>query len=109
MNLVAEIGKNIRKQREMLGLNIEETAHLCDLSANHLGTIERGTTTPKIDTLYRISKALNLGLIEMIEGTKKDIPNSKKLSPLLDSLDSEDCKLFNKFIKDYLLWKKTNR
>ena len=108
MNLVFEIGKNIRKHRESLNLSIEEAAHLCDLSANHFGMIERGVTTPKIDTLYRISKVLNLDLIEMIEGNKKDTPNSKKMSALLDSLDKEDYKLFNKFIKDYLIRKKAN-
>ena len=84
---------------------IEQAAGLCNITTNHLGGIERAEITPKIDTLYKITKGLNLDLNKIIETVPDRYSLDDEVLPLLNMLDNKDFKLLNKIIKDYILWK----
>jgi transcriptional regulator with XRE-family HTH domain len=104
MDIVLEIGKTIRKQREKLGLSMEETAHLSGISTNQLGAIERAESVAKIDTFFNITKALGINWTQMFNknGVNED---DNQMSSLVNNFDTKDTKLFNAFVKEFTLWK----
>lgn len=67
MNAIAsKIGKIIRSKRESRGLSQEALAELSNLNRTYLGEVERGLAMPSIETLEKISIALNEKLSELI-------------------------------------------
>ena len=61
------IGKRIREKREEQGLTREEVAEMTDISANYLGTIERGEKTPRIEVIIKIANALKATSDELLQ------------------------------------------
>jgi transcriptional regulator with XRE-family HTH domain len=55
-----ELGDRIRERRQALGLNLRDLAERIDLSASFLSQVERGVTSPSIDSLHKISAALDV-------------------------------------------------
>ena len=64
------IGRRIRKQRIKKGLTIQKLAELLGLSNNFMGQVERGISTPSLETLIKIADKLELSL-DYIVGTGK--------------------------------------
>lgn len=54
------LGKRIQKCREEAGMTQEVLAERVGVSWNHLGAIERGAKTPKLETLVRIVNVLEV-------------------------------------------------
>ena len=54
------IGENIRATRKSKNLTIEALSELIDISPSFLGALERGDSSPSIDTLMRICKVLDV-------------------------------------------------
>ncbi len=50
----------------------EKLAELSDLNKNSISTIELGKSSPTIETLDRIAKALNIELKELVDVSKID-------------------------------------
>ena len=69
----AKIGLKIVLERTKRRLSQEKLAELSDLSKNSLGAIERGTSSPSIDTLDRIAAALNIELSELVKVKSVDL------------------------------------
>ena len=65
--LVKRIGLNIRVIRESKGLSIQGLADMLNIEYNNLIRIEKGRTNFTIGTLYYISKALNVNIIDLIK------------------------------------------
>ncbi|MGI6004332.1 MAG: helix-turn-helix domain-containing protein [Christensenellales bacterium] len=64
------IGRIIRQLRESKGMTQEVLSGLAGLDRTHYSKIERGLRSPTIDTLFKISAALEISpqlLIEKIE------------------------------------------
>ncbi len=57
--LVGEVIAEFRKKR---GLSQEVLSGLADIGRTHLSAIERGERKPTLETLYRISCALGIGM-----------------------------------------------
>lgn len=72
-NIVSKVGLKIKLLRNKLGLSQETLANKSHLSATSLGAIERGTSTPGIDTLERIAIALGIELKELVDISKIDL------------------------------------
>ena len=70
-DLLKNLGSNIRKFRAIQGLSQEELAFRIDSARNFIGCIERAEKSPTIFTLYRIARALNISLSELV----KDLDN----------------------------------
>lgn len=49
------LGKRIKNKRIEKGFTQEQLGELCELSAAHIGHIERGTRILSVDVLFRIS------------------------------------------------------
>ena len=62
-----KIGLKIVLERTKRRLSQEKLAEMSDLSKTALGAIERGTSSPSIDTLDRIASALGIELSELVK------------------------------------------
>jgi transcriptional regulator with XRE-family HTH domain len=56
----AALGRRIKAQRKLLGMTQEELAELAGISCSFMGHIERGTRKLSVDTLVKITGALQL-------------------------------------------------
>ena len=56
------VGERIRDRRKELGLNLRELAQKTNLTASFLSLVERGHNTPSLDSLRRITEALDVPL-----------------------------------------------
>jgi DNA-binding XRE family transcriptional regulator len=59
------IGQLLRQLREERGISIRELGRKSGLSANALSSIERGLTSPSVNTLYRLTNALQVPIIAL--------------------------------------------
>jgi len=71
-DLVA-LGREIRRHRKARKLSQEGLAELSDLHRNYIGCLERGERNPAVKTLFQISRALGIGLAELVAGVGPDI------------------------------------
>ena len=55
-----EIGHKIKKRRKELGLSLRDLAAQVDLTASFLSQVERDVASPSIESLRKISKALDV-------------------------------------------------
>lgn len=72
-NINSKIGLKVKLLRTKLKLSQEELAERAELSKNFVGAIERGTSSPTIETLYRIAKALEVSLPELVDTAKIEL------------------------------------
>ncbi len=61
---VGEVIADFRKQR---GISQEVLSGLADICRTHLSAIERGERKPTLETLYRISCALNIKMSDIVK------------------------------------------
>lgn len=64
------VGKVIKATREEKKISQEVLSGLADIGRTHLSAIERGERKPTLDTIFKISGALNINpseLVRMIE------------------------------------------
>ena len=93
MNIAVEIGSRIRYHRKELKLSQEELAERSNLSFSFIGQLERGVKQPTIDTLYRITKGMNISLSDFLrdlETVDKAPENYAIKSYLLIEQESSD-------------------
>jgi transcriptional regulator with XRE-family HTH domain len=65
---MSNITKNLRNLREAKGLSQEKLARLADVANNTIIKIEAGKNqNPTLDTLKKISKALDVSVDELIK------------------------------------------
>lgn len=66
-NIAVYIGKRIRSYRNKLNFSQEELAERCGLHPTYIGQLERGEKNPTIETISKISAALNVSMSIMFE------------------------------------------
>ena len=59
------VGRRLRELRQRRGLTQRALARASDLSANAIGLIERGETSPSVSTLHRLALALEVPIAEL--------------------------------------------
>ena len=67
-SLSKEFGKRIKIERIKKEVSQEKLAELSGLHRTTLGTIENGKTSPTLDSIAKIAKALNVKMSELLEG-----------------------------------------
>ena len=91
------LGSRIRRAREAKQFTQEQLGEVCGLSNSYIGHIERGTRIPSIDTLYKISCALDSNIDSLLADSKKLDENW--LSNLTATLKGKDKQKLNAFLK----------
>ena len=64
------VGQRVRDLRRRQGLTQRALAQACDLSANAIGLIERGESSPSVSTLHRLALALEVPIAELFTETE---------------------------------------
>lgn len=68
-----ELGKRIKERRQELGMSLRELAKEVGLTASFLSQVERDLTSPSIESLRRISQALDVPIFYFL--LEPDQPN----------------------------------
>ena len=62
------LSKNLRKLRKQKGLSQDRLAKLADIANNTISKIEQGENiNPTLDTLKKLSKALDVSIEKLVE------------------------------------------
>ncbi len=67
------VGKVIADFRKRRNLSQEVLSGLADIGRTHLSAIERGERKPTLETLYRISTALNVKMSDIVIEIEKKL------------------------------------
>lgn len=94
------LGNRIRISRKEKGISQEKLGELCGISTAHVGHIERGTRIPSLETLFRISKELNVSIDYLFFDSQNEINDIfKSISAQLAGKDGEKVKVFLSTVK----------
>lgn len=62
-----DVGVRLRELREQRDLSLRALAEMCQVSANTVSLIERGLSSPCVDTLQRLAKGLGVPIASFFE------------------------------------------
>lgn len=71
------VGRVIARFRTEKGMTQEVLSGLADLARGHLAMVERGERKPTLETLYRISRALNTPMWRIVQAIKQELEEEK--------------------------------
>ena len=63
-------GRNLRKHRLRVGLSQEALGHECGLHRTEISLLERAGRDPRLSTIAKIAKALQVTPAELLEGVR---------------------------------------
>jgi transcriptional regulator with XRE-family HTH domain len=69
-----DLGERIRERRQAMGLSLRDLAAQAGVTASFLSQVERGATSPSIDSLRRISAALNVPVFHFLVEPEVESP-----------------------------------
>lgn len=72
LNSIA-VGRAIARVRQSRGLTQEVLSGLSDIGRSHLSAIERGERKPTLETIYRISNALDIPMSKVMEAIEEEL------------------------------------
>lgn len=64
-----EIGNRLRQIRKDKGISLRELSELSGLSVSFLGNVEKGVNSPTVSSLWRICKALDITVFQLLGPT----------------------------------------
>lgn len=86
------ISDNIRNLRKKKSLTQERLAELANINTTYLGKIERGESSPTIDTLAKIAKALDMSILDLLyfesENISEIIKNHKVVEVTIEYINT---------------------
>lgn len=95
------IGARVRSIRKVKGLTQEQLAEKASTSHSYIGDLERGERNVTLQSLYKISEALDVGFFELfqygefVEVEEKSQIVWKIIELLVDRTDEEQQKALN--------------
>jgi len=64
-----QLGLNLRALRDRAGLSQEELGEMCGLDRTEISLLERGLRFPRLDTLVKLARALELKSVgDLLDG-----------------------------------------
>ena len=72
-----DLGKRVRKQRQLIGLTQQELADRIGVSTSFVGHVERGTRKASLETLVALSNALGVGVDYLLAGSLEGSPTRR--------------------------------
>lgn len=93
-DLKKQIGQRLREFRNAKGYSIEELAHIADMNAVHLASLERGEKNITLSTLEKVVTALGISLTDVFSFETKvaqpEYPTVDKASTLMKQMTPEE-------------------
>lgn len=62
------LGRNLWRARRRAGYSQEELGALCGLHRTEIGLVEQGKRLPRVDTLMKLTGALDIGVETLVDG-----------------------------------------
>jgi len=81
---LSALGKRVRETRERRGLTRKVLAEQADVSERYLGQLELGEGNASIVLLRRVAAALNVTLVDLLDGDPKDAEGERLVRRLLE-------------------------
>lgn len=72
------VGNVLRELREKSGRSQEVVSGLADIGRTHLSAIERGERRPTLDTIFKLSAALNISPSELVRHIEAAVNNADR-------------------------------
>ena len=72
------VGRVVAFYRNQKGISQEVLSGLADIGRSHLSAIERGERKPTLETLYRISRALDIKMSTIIIKLEEELENNEQ-------------------------------
>lgn len=88
------LGKRIKEKRISQKLTQEQLGEMCELSAAHIGHIERGTRIMSVDVLFRIAQVLNVSVDYLLFDSVENNNIFNSIAPILKDTDKNKVKHF---------------
>lgn len=82
------LGRRIRELRKMNGMSQLDLANEMEVTLNTVSGIECGKTSPKLDTLYRMALALEIGLEDFFS-FPEEFPRDKNVRKKVENLSRQ--------------------
>ena len=79
-----DMGKRVRKQRQLIGPTQQELAERIGVSTSFVGHVERGTRKASLETLVALSNALGVGVDYLLAGSLQSSPDEENPSGAMD-------------------------
>ena len=65
--ILKNFGSKVRQYRELLGLSQEKFAEKANVHRTYIGTVERGETNITLVNVYKLAKALEVNVTQLIK------------------------------------------
>lgn len=93
------LGKRIREKRIEKNFTQEQLGEICDLSAAHIGHIERGTRILSVEVLFNIAQALNTSIDFLLFDSVSDNNILASIVPIIENADKTKVDGFLKIVR----------
>jgi transcriptional regulator with XRE-family HTH domain len=64
------VGRTLRAKRQRSGLTQEQLAGAADMHPTEVSRLERGVRDPRLSTLVRLARALDIELADLVRGVR---------------------------------------
>ena len=95
----AALGKRIKEKRISKKLTQEQLGEMCELSAAHIGHIERGTRILSVDVLFKIAQVLNVSVDYLLFDSVENDNIFCSIAPLLKDNDKNKINRFLNIVR----------
>lgn len=105
MTILQELGEQVKLFRKRMGFTQEQLAAKAGITPSFLGQIERGQRSPTVETVYKISKALEVSMEELFSFQKEIIQKDaahvyhQRIMKLLKSRNEKDLEFTYQLLK----------
>ncbi len=99
--LLKQIGRRVRLQREFLGYTRDHLAELLGVSVNFCSDIELGKKGMSLGTLVKMAEALHVSTDFIVLGKLRS-NDSRSITALLESCDESKQKYLEEIIKNFI-------
>ncbi len=97
------VGKRIKEIRESKNIKQNQLAEMINIEPTNLSKIEKGAQLPKIDTINKLTEALECNIQELFElehlQTREELLN--KIDIILKNAQTTEIQFFYKVLKSY--------
>lgn len=108
-DIVKVVGERIRYFRKERGLSQEELAYRASLHNTYIGQLERGEKNATIESLAKISAALDITIAELFEDNSRHPKvlsfELEEMERLLEGRSKKDQRAVLSFIESLIAWK----
>ena len=83
MSINEVVGTQVRHLRKTQGMTQEELAEKSGLSVDHIGKIERGITSPTVESLEQVARGLEVRIANLFDLWEEDSQSQDSVSDLV--------------------------